>query len=95
MTELSGEIQEPFDLIRLSLAERVTVKLRGDRQLSGVLHAYDGHMNLIMSDVEETIMIVDPVPEGAKPSIRVAKRHMEMLYVRGDGVILVSPPQRD
>jgi U6 snRNA-associated Sm-like protein LSm3 len=63
-------------------------------------------MNLIMSDVEETIMIVDPVPEGVKPSIRVsplvrletmrpyvwkqvAKRHMEMLYVRGDGVILV------
>ncbi len=29
--------------------------------------AYDGHMNLILSDVEETIMIVDPVegaPEG-------------------------------
>jgi U6 snRNA-associated Sm-like protein LSm3 len=124
MAEVSGEIQEPFDLIRLSLSERVVVKLRGDRQLSGVLHvrgfaghsgsqligviqqAYDGHMNLIMSDVEETIMIVDPVPEGVKPSIRVspvirletmrpyvwkkvAKRHMEMLYVRGDGVILV------
>lgn len=73
----------------------MVVKLRGDRQLSGVLHAYDGHMNLIMSDVEETIMIVDPVPEGVKPSIRVAKRHIEMLYVRGDGVILVSPPQRE
>jgi len=26
--------------------------------------AYDGHMNLILSDVEETIMIVD-VAEGA------------------------------
>jgi len=29
-------------------------------------------MNLIMSDVEETIMIADPVPEGVKPSIRVS-----------------------
>ena len=38
MVEVSGEIQEPFDLIRLSLAERVVVKLRGDRELSGVLH---------------------------------------------------------
>jgi hypothetical protein len=28
------------------------------------LQAYDGHMNLILSDVEETIMIVEPV-EGA------------------------------
>lgn len=31
-------IQEPFDLIRLSLSERVFVKLRGDRELNGVLH---------------------------------------------------------
>jgi hypothetical protein len=31
-------IQEPFDLIRLSLNERVFVKLRGDRELTGVLH---------------------------------------------------------
>ncbi|KAF9481816.1 Sm-like ribonucleoprotein [Pholiota conissans] len=88
-------IQEPFDLIRLSLSERVFVKLRGDRQLTGILHAYDGHMNLIMSDVEETIMLVDP--EGAtngRSVINVAKRKMEMLFVRGDGVILVSPPAR-
>lgn len=34
----SGAVQEPFDLIRLSLSERVYVKLRGDRELTGVLH---------------------------------------------------------
>ena len=34
----SSGIQEPFDLIRLSLNERVFVKLRGDRELSGILH---------------------------------------------------------
>lgn len=28
------------------------------------LQAYDGHMNLILSDVEETIMIVDPIEGG-------------------------------
>ncbi|KAF9516866.1 hypothetical protein BS47DRAFT_1291865 [Hydnum rufescens UP504] len=85
-------VQEPFDLIRLSLSERVFVKLRGDRELSGVLHAYDGHMNLIMSDVEETIMIVEGLDEpiNGEATVRVAKRKMEMLFVRGDGVILVS-----
>jgi len=78
-----------LDLIRLSLSERVFVKLRGDRELAGVLHAYDGHMNLILSDVEETIMLVDDAG-----SIRMAKREMPMLFVRGDGVILVSPSAR-
>jgi len=88
-------IQEPFDLIRLSLSERVFVKLRGDRELTGILHAYDGHMNLIMSDVEETIMIVDTdgKPDG-RSTVNVAKRKMPMMFVRGDGVILVSPPSR-
>ena len=32
-----------------------------------VRQAYDGHMNLILSDVEETIMLVDAA-EGALPS---------------------------
>ncbi|KAH9999793.1 like-Sm ribonucleoprotein [Russula vinacea] len=95
--DTSTGIQEPFDLIRLSLSERVFVKLRGDRELTGILHAYDGHMNLILSDVEETIMLVDAV-DGAAPSgqgvVNVVKRKMEMLFVRGDGVILVSPPSR-
>ncbi|TFK55519.1 Sm-like ribonucleo protein [Heliocybe sulcata] len=88
-------IQEPFDLIRLSLSERVFVKLRGDRELTGVLHAYDGHMNLILSEVEETILIVEGPDSGkANGTVNVAKRKMEMLFVRGDGVILVAPPSR-
>ncbi len=37
MAAIPSQIQEPFDLIRLSLSERVHVKLRGDRQLWGVL----------------------------------------------------------
>lgn len=32
------QIAEPFDLIRVSLSERVFVKLRGDRELRGLLH---------------------------------------------------------
>ncbi|KIO24482.1 hypothetical protein M407DRAFT_99897 [Tulasnella calospora MUT 4182] len=36
---LSTSVQEPLDLIRLSLSERVFVKLRGERELSGILHA--------------------------------------------------------
>lgn len=38
MDPSSTGIQEPFDLIRLSLSERVFVKLRGDREVTGILH---------------------------------------------------------
>lgn len=57
-------VHEPFDLMRLSVSERVYVKLRGDRELRGTLHAYDGHMNLIMSDVQETIYVLEESPVG-------------------------------
>ena len=44
MDPASSAIQEPFDLIRLSLSERVFVKLRGDRELTGVLHVHYRHL---------------------------------------------------
>merc|ERR1712093_526824 len=50
---------EPLDLVRLCLDEVVFVKLRGDRELKGRLHAYDSHCNLVLGDVEETIYVVE------------------------------------
>lgn len=38
MAEEDTTVKEPLDLIRLSLDERVYVKLRGDRELRGKLH---------------------------------------------------------
>ncbi|ORE07168.1 Sm-like ribonucleo protein [Rhizopus microsporus var. microsporus] len=89
-----GAVEEPLDLVRLSLDERIYVKLRGDRELRGVLHAYDGHLNMVLGDVEETITIVDVNEKTLEEVIRTVKRTFDMLFVRGDGVILVSPPSR-
>ena len=33
-----GDIEEPLDLVRLSLDERLYVKMRNDRELTGRLH---------------------------------------------------------
>ena len=38
MAEEDATVKEPLDLIRLSLDERIYVKLRGERELRGRLH---------------------------------------------------------
>ena len=85
-------VEEPLDLIRLSLDERVYVKMRNERELRGRLHAFDSHLNMILGDVEETVTSVEIDEETYEEIFRTTKRNIPMLFVRGDGVILVSPP---
>merc|ERR1712062_95987 len=87
-------VEEPLDLIRLSLDERVYVKMRNERELKGRLHAYDHHLNMILGDVEETVTTIEIDEETYEEVYRSTKRNIPMLYVRGDSVILVSPPSR-
>ncbi|CAM9271364.1 unnamed protein product [Ectocarpus fasciculatus] len=101
-------VEVPLDLIRLSIDERIFVKCRNDRELRGKLHvsamcrlpstlswgAYDQHLNLVLGDVEETVTVHDIDEETEEEIVRTSKRNMEMLFVRGDVVILVSPPLR-
>ncbi|CAB3987559.1 U6 snRNA-associated Sm LSm3 [Paramuricea clavata] len=54
-----NNVEEPLDLVRLSIDERIYVKLRNDRELRGRLHAYDQHLNMILGEVEETITTVE------------------------------------
>merc|ERR1712043_46146 len=86
----ANTVEEPLDLIRLSLDERTYVKMRNDRELRGRLHAYDQHLNMVLGDVEETVTTMEIDEETYKTT----KRNNPMLFVRGDGVILVSPPMR-
>ena len=57
--DVDATVKEPLDLIRLSLDERVFVKLRGERELRGKLHAYDQHLNMVLGDVEESVTTVE------------------------------------
>ncbi|EKG20390.1 hypothetical protein MPH_02316 [Macrophomina phaseolina MS6] len=83
-------VNEPLDLVRLCLDEVVFVKLRGDRELKGRLHAYDSHCNLVLGDVEETIYVVEE-DANEEEVVRTVKKQSEMLFVRGDSVVLISP----
>ena len=64
-------VREPLDLIRLSLDERIYVKLRGEREIRGKLHAYDQHLNMILGDVEEVITTVEVDDETYEEIMKV------------------------
>jgi len=86
----AATVSEPLDLVRLSLDEVVFVKLRGDRELRGRLHAYDSHCNLVLGDVEETIFVIGDDDDEEEDTLRTVKKNSEMLFVRGDSVVIIA-----
>ena len=62
--------------------------------LTCIFQAYDHHLNMILGDVEETVTTIEIDEETYEEVYRSTKRTIPMLYVRGDSVILVSPPSR-
>lgn len=72
---------KPFDFLTNLVGKYVEVKCREGRSFKGVLNAYDEHLNMLVSNVEEKGKNIDGVEE---------ERKIGILYVRGDGVIGVS-----
>ncbi|GBP30563.1 U6 snRNA-associated Sm-like protein LSm3 [Eumeta japonica] len=77
-------VKEPLDLIRLSLDERIYVKMRNERELRGKLHAYDQHLNMVLGDAEETITTVEIDEETYEEVYKSTKRNIPMLFVRAN-----------
>ena len=64
-----------------SLGKVVLVELKGGRSVRGKLYSFDQHMNLVLEDAEDVVSS-DNV------------RKLGTIIVRGDNVILVSPPPK-
>ncbi|THU62820.1 hypothetical protein C4D60_Mb01t09150 [Musa balbisiana] len=47
-SEEESAVKEPLDLVRLSLDERIYVKLRSDRELRGKLHVHKTSLSLAL-----------------------------------------------
>ena len=81
---------EPLDMIKDSLNKQIYIKLRNDRELVGKLDAYDQHLNMILENAEETHTSVELDEETYEQVYKQNKRSMPMVFIRGDGVILLS-----
>ncbi|TDG48003.1 hypothetical protein AWZ03_005621 [Drosophila navojoa] len=84
-------VKEPLDLIRLSLDEKVYVKMRNERELRGRLHAFDQHLNMVLGDAEETVTTVEIDEETYEEVYKTTKRTIPMLY---DADVNHAPCQR-
>lgn len=56
--------------------------------------AYDQHLNMILGEVEETVTSTEIDEETDEEIVKKQTRRVGMLFVRGDIVVLVSPPLR-
>jgi small nuclear ribonucleoprotein len=85
--------QRPLDVLTQALNKTVILKVRGNREIRGILRSYDPHLNLFLEDAE----MIHPQKlkdEGADENAN-EEPETEVLgniILRGDNVILISPP---
>jgi len=68
-------------LLEESLGKIVLVRLKGGKSLRGKLKGFDQHLNLVLEETEDTT-------DGENV------RKLGVIIVRGDNVIIISPPPR-
>ncbi|EGG07517.1 uncharacterized protein MELLADRAFT_35470, partial [Melampsora larici-populina 98AG31] len=61
--------------------QRVIVKFMGGRQITGILKGYDGLLNLVMDEVEESL----------KPEETTKTRSLGLAVIRGTSLVVISP----
>lgn len=76
------DASQPLLFLQSCLENEVVVYAKGLKILSGSLTAFDQHLNLVLTNAKETA-----------PSENT--RHFEILFVRGDSVILVTNEVRN
>ena len=69
------------ELLNESLGNIVLVKLKGGRDLRGILRSFDQHLNIVLEEADE-------LKEGTDT------RKLGTIIVRGDSVIIISPAPR-
>ncbi|MDQ1279850.1 MAG: small nuclear ribonucleoprotein [Thermoproteota archaeon] len=68
-------------ILEESVGKTVLIRLKGGRSLRGKLQGFDQHMNLVLEDTEDI-------------SDTNSIQQLGTLIIRGDNVIIISPPPR-
>jgi len=70
-----------IQILEQSLGKTVLIRLRGGKSIRGMLRGFDQHLNLVLEKAED-VTDRDNVQE------------LGLIIVRGDNVVMISPPPR-
>jgi small nuclear ribonucleoprotein (snRNP)-like protein len=73
--------QRPFDILQKSIGKTVIVRLKGNTVMRGILKSFDPHLNLFL---ENAVLV--------KNSETDSEEQIGQVVLRGDNVLMVSPP---
>jgi small nuclear ribonucleoprotein len=79
-------MSRPLDVLSEALNQTVILKVRGRREIRGILRSYDPHLNLYLENAE---MIHPSNEETGEESYTES---LGNIILRGDNVVLISPP---
>ena len=79
-------MSRPLDVLTSALNKKVILKVRGRREVRGILRSYDPHLNLYLEQAE--MIHLGNEDEG----IESVTEELGNIILRGDNVILISPP---
>ncbi|MDP4039256.1 MAG: RNA-binding protein [Candidatus Pacearchaeota archaeon] len=75
---MANGIERPLDLLNESKGKEVMVQLKNDKQFSGILKAFDIHINIVLDAAKE-------MHDGE------VKKNLGPTFLRGDTIIFISP----
>ena len=71
-------IERPLDVLNNAKGKEVLVQLKNNRQMVGILLAFDIHINVVLDNAKEIV-------DGEN------RRNMGLTFLRGDTIIFISP----
>ncbi|MCF7862108.1 small nuclear ribonucleoprotein [Candidatus Woesearchaeota archaeon] len=72
------EAERPLDTLNKARNKRVIIELKNGKQFTGMLKAFDIHINVVIDDADERV-------DGE------IKRKIGTIFIRGDTIIFISP----
>ena len=73
-----NNIERPLDLLNSSKGKEILIQLKNGKQFSGILKAFDIHINVVLDNTREI--------EEEK-----VEKNLSLTFLRGDTIIFISP----